>query len=179
MRALHVFDFDDTLIRSDSRVHVTKDDGTLLSLNSTQYKDYKKEPDDEFDYSEFAEYPKNPQFIDTVLAELKAALVLDGSGSVVILTARADTKPVVDFLADNGLVGIEVVGTGTDDPYSKANYILGRLKSEELDEVIVFEDSIKNIRAIRKVVTNAGYKLETNRVTLKGVYTKNIQHNYT
>ena len=172
MRALHIFDFDDTLIRSDSRVHVTKADGAVLSLNSAEYKNYKKEPDDAFDYTEFAQYPKNPQFIDTVLAELKAALALDGATSVVILTARADIRPVADFLVDIGLAGIEVVGTGTDDPYSKANYILERIESDNIDEVLVFEDSIKNIQAIRKVVTGAGYKLETNRVTMKGVYTR-------
>ena len=55
MKALHVFDFDDTLIKSDSEVVVTKADGTVLSLNSTDYKHYKKEPDDSFDYSEFNE----------------------------------------------------------------------------------------------------------------------------
>ena len=45
-------------------------------------------------------------------------------------------------------------------------------KKEDFDEVVVFEDNVKNIRTIRKVVTDAGYKLETNRVTNKGVYTR-------
>ena len=173
MKALHVFDFDDTLIKSDSEVVVTKADGTVLSLNSTDYKHYKKEPDDSFDYSEFNEYPKNAEFIDNVLAELKAAIALDGINSVVILTARANPQPVRDFLSNHKLGGVEVVGTGSDNPYSKANYIMDRLKREDFDEVVVFEDNVQNIRTIRKVVTNAGYKLETNRVTMKGVYTRN------
>ena len=173
MKALHVFDFDDTLIKSDSEVIVTKADGTVLSLNSTDYKHYKKEPEDVFDYSEFNEYPKNAEFIDTVFAELKAAIALDGIDSVVILTARANPRPVEDFLSNHDLGGVKVVGTGSDDPYSKANYIMDRLKNESFEEVIVFEDNAKNIRTIRKVVTDAGYKLETNRVTMKGVYTRN------
>ena len=92
-------------------------------------------------------------------------------GSVVVLTARANPQPVRDFLSDNK-ISVEVVGTGSDNPYSKANYIMSRLKNEDFDEVVVFEDNVKNIRTIRKVVTDAGYKLETNRVTNKGVYTR-------
>ena len=113
MKALHVFDFDDTLIKSDSEVVITKKDGTVLSLNSTDYKHYKKEPGDEFDYSDFNEYPKNAEFIDTVFAELKAAIALDGMGSVVVLTARANPQPVRDFLSDNK-ISVEVVGTGAE-----------------------------------------------------------------
>jgi len=172
MKALHVFDFDDTLIKSSSSVIVNKADGTKLSLSSTEYKKYEEEAGDSFDYSEFDEYPKDASFIDSVLAELKAAMALDGNGSVVILTARQNPQPVIEFLANNKLAGLEVVATGSDDPYSKANYIMSRLNSDDFDEVIVFEDNVKNIRTIRKVVTDAGYKLETNRVTMKGVYTK-------
>ena len=117
MKALHVFDFDDTLIKSDSEVVITKKDGTVLSLNSTDYKHYKKEPGDEFDYSDFNEYPKNAEFIDTVFAELKAAIALDGIDSVVILTARANPRPVEDFLSNHDLGGVKVVGTGSDDPW--------------------------------------------------------------
>ena len=172
MKALHVFDFDDTLIKSSSKVIVNKADGTKLSLSSPEYKNYKEEEGDSFDYSEFDEYPKDASFIDSVLAELKAAIALDGMGSVVILTARQNPQPVREFLANNKLRGVEVVATGSDDPYSKANYIMSRLKSDDFDEVIVFEDNVRNIRTIRKVVTDAGYKLETNRVTMKGVYTR-------
>ena len=99
-------------------------------------------------------------------------MALDGIDSVVILTARQNPQPVREFLTNNDLGGIQVVATGSDDPYSKANYIMNRLKTEDFDEVIVFEDNVKNIRTIRKVVTDAGYKLETNRVTNKGVYTR-------
>lgn len=173
MKVLYVFDFDDTLIKSQSKVVINKPDGTRLKLSSTEYKGYVKEDGDSFDYSEFDAYPKGASFIDSVLAELHAAIALDGPGSVVILTARQNPRPVRAFLADNKLSGVDVIATGSDDPYSKADYIMSRLKSEDFDEVVVFEDSIKNIRAIRKVVTTAGYKLETNRVTTKGVYTRN------
>ena len=172
MKALYVFDFDDTLIKSNSKVIVNKADGTQLALDSTQYKSYKKSETDSFDYSEFDKYPSGAVFIDSVVAELKAAIALDGADSVVVLTARQNPVPVRQFLDDNGFKAVEVVATGSDNPYSKANYIMNRLKTEDFDEVIVFEDNVKNIRTIRKVVTDAGYKLETNRVTNKGVYTR-------
>ena len=133
MKALHVFDFDDTLIKSDSEVVITKANGAVLSLNSTEYKHYKKEPGDKFDYSDFNEYPKAASFIDSVRAELKAAIALDGIGSVVILTARQNPEPVREFLTNNDLGGLNVVATGSDDPYSKANYIMSRLKNEDFD----------------------------------------------
>lgn len=169
MSVLHVFDFDDTLIRSDTNIIVNKKDGTKLELNSTEYKHYKPESGDEFDYSEFDKYPFEAQIIENVFAELRAAVALDGPGSVVILTARQNPEPVKNFLKDNDLQGVSVIATGSDSPYAKAHYILGRLKNEGFNEAIVFEDNVKNIRTIRKVVTDAGFKLQTNRVTKKMV----------
>ena len=163
MSVLHVFDFDDTLIRSDTNIIVNKKDGTKLELSSTEYKHYKPEEGDEFDYSEFDKYPFEAQIIENVFAELRAAVAL--GGSVVILTARQNPEPVRSFLKDNDLQGVSVVATGSDSPYAKAHYILTRLKTEDFDEAVVFEDNVKNIRTIRKVVTDAGFKLQTNRVT--------------
>ena len=172
MRALHIFDFDDTLVRSTSRVIVNKEDGSQVFLTSVQYKKYKPEPGDEFDYSEFDKYPMEAEIIDRVFAELKAAAALDGTGSVVVLTARQNPQPVRQFLADLDLSAVHVVATGSDSPSAKSDYILSRLESGEFDEVVVFEDSTENIRAIKKAVEEAGYNLEINRVTHKGIFTK-------
>ena len=63
MRTLHIFDFDDTLVQSDSNVVVTHGDGSTSVLSSAQYAKYKKQPEDIMDYSDFDRYPINPKII--------------------------------------------------------------------------------------------------------------------
>lgn len=169
MSTLHIFDFDDTLVRADSFIHITHIDGSQKSLSSEAYAKYKEKPGDKFDYSDFDSYPPNARIIEEVFAELRAAIALDGPESVVILTARSNPKPVRQFLKDNSVTGIEIKATGDSDPSSKAAYVLKRLKNEEIDEVRVFEDNVRNIRTIQKVVEPTGVKFKSNRVTKSGI----------
>ena len=50
---LAVFDFDDTLVTSDSQVVVTHQNGKSEELSSSEYAMYVEQPGDEFDYSQF------------------------------------------------------------------------------------------------------------------------------
>jgi len=172
MTTLHIFDFDDTLVRSDSMIRITHADNSHEILDSEEYADYKEKPGDKFDYSDFDAYPPNPQIIEEVFAELRAAIALDGPDSVVILTARANAKPVRDFLSDNNVKGIEIKATGTSSSMAKARYILDRLKNEDFSEVRVFEDNANNIRTIQKVIEPTGVRLKTNKVTKQGIQTE-------
>ena len=172
MKTLHIFDFDDTLVRSDSGVIVNRADGKTERMSSSDYKGYVPEEGDELDFSEFDENLTDPEIVEEVFAELNAAVALDGPSSVVILTARANPAPVEHFLSDNSVAGVTVVAVGSSSPFAKAKYIMNRLKAEDFDEVVVFEDNVKNIRTIRKVFSDTDVKLETNRVTKFGVYTR-------
>ncbi|WP_341715262.1 hypothetical protein, partial [Limnobacter sp.] len=54
---------------------------------------------------------------------------------------------------------------GSSDTIAKANYILNRLKEDDtIESVRVFEDNVRNIRTIKKVLTPTGTLLKTNRV---------------
>jgi phosphoglycolate phosphatase-like HAD superfamily hydrolase len=167
MATLHIFDFDDTLVDSDAMVHVTKGDGSIVSMSSEEYAKYKPEPEDEFDFSEFEAVDplRNAEIIEPVFAELRAAIALDGPSNVVILTARSNPNPVEFFLKTNKIKGVSVVATGSSDPVSKAQYILDRIARDDIDEVRVFEDNVRNIRTIKKLITPTGVKLQTNRVS--------------
>ena len=169
MSTLHIFDFDDTLIRAEDKIRIIHIDGTQELLSSEEFAEYNELPGDQYDFSDFDQYPTNPTIVENVFAELRAAIALDGPGSVVILTARSNTVPVEQFLADNNIEGISIVGTASDNPMRKAEYVLDRVKNGAFDEVRVFEDNTKNIRTIRKVIEPTGVKLQTNRVTRKGV----------
>jgi hypothetical protein len=172
MSTLHIFDFDDTLIRSDSMIYITHSDGTQDTLTSEEYAKYKDQPGDQFDFSDFDNYPHNAKIIEEVFAELRSAIALDGPSSVVILTARSNPVPVQQFLEDNNIMGIEIKAAGTASSMAKARYVLDRLKNENFDEVRVFEDNAKNIRTIQKVIEPTGVKFKSNRVTKQGVYTE-------
>jgi hypothetical protein len=165
MNTLHIFDFDDTLVRSDSKVRVKDSLGNIKELSSEEYASYKEKPDEHLDFSDFDTYPKNPEIIEPVFAHLRAAIALSGSENTVILTARSNPGPVKLFLSLNKIPDIHVEAVGSSDPMAKALYILDRLRLDQnIQEVRVFEDNVRNIRTIQKVVSKTGTRLKTNRV---------------
>lgn len=162
LRKLTIFDFDDTLISSNANITITHSDGSVEVLTSHEYAKYREKPGDAFDFSEFDEYPKNATLINDTFKEFRNSIRL--AGDVVILTARSSTKPVEDFLSDQGFGQVEVVGVGSSDPMDKARYVLNRLKTDNYDLVHVYEDNFRNIRAIKKVVTDEGVKFQSTKV---------------
>ena len=165
MSTLYIFDFDDTLVDSDAQVRITHEDGTVTALSSEQYAKYSEKETDSLDFTDFDSYPKNAEIIEPVFSQLKDSIASAGSGNVVILTARSNPEPVRLFLKNNGVPNIAVVAVGSSDPRSKALYILDRVKNSGHNEVVVFEDNVRNIRTIRATLTDKGVKLTTNRVS--------------
>ena len=165
MLTLYIFDFDDTLVDHDAEIRITHSDKSVTALSSEEYAKYVEQPGDEYDFTDFDTYPRNAEVIEPVFAELRSAIALSSANNVVILTARSNPSPVESFLKANDIIGIQVVAVGTSDPAAKASYILDRVKNDNHDEVVVFEDNVKNIRRIRKVLTDEGIKLQTNRVS--------------
>ncbi len=165
MKVLHIFDFDDTLMSSDSSVVINHEDGSKSILSSDEYATYDEQPGDDLDFSDFEKYPKNAELIEDVFEELSLAIENDGLSSVVILTARSNPAPVRKFLSNHGVKNIEVHAVGSSNPHDKANYVISRVREEDIRLVRVFEDNARNIREIRKVVKENGeVKLQTYRV---------------
>ena len=59
-KKIRVFDFDDTLVRTDGVIRVTTKNGLVKELSPAQYAVYDPKPGDSFDYSDF-EKVLNPQ----------------------------------------------------------------------------------------------------------------------
>ena len=151
--ALYIFDFDDTLAHSGANVIVKRPDGTEEVLSSAEFATYVEKPGDELDFSEFDVYPPAGKMIDSTFSTLQSAISDAGVQNVVILTARRTTKPVIEFLKDQGMTSpIEVVGTGSSSPSAKAQYVSSRLEGGVYSEVHVYEDSGANINAIKQVI---------------------------
>jgi len=162
-RVLRIFDFDDTLVKTDSRIHVLTASGDKLSLTSGEYAVYAPQYGDKFDYSDFSKLV-NPSEIKWTTKILKR--IIAKGGEVVILTARSDPKPVRQFINDINLAYVEVVALGDSDPQKKAEYISRRLDEEDFNEVEFFDDSYKNILAVANI--SADYpdvKIITRHVT--------------
>lgn len=145
---LRVFDFDDTLVRSDCSTLVTHADGTSTRLNPAEYAVYEPVPGDMFDYSEFCQLI-NPQVIRLTMQIFQNVYNKWGPEGLVILTARGGGKQIIQkFLADLGTPGVEVVTLGTGSPQAKADWVRRRIQDTHPRVVEFFDDSNKNVSAV-------------------------------
>jgi hypothetical protein len=145
-RKLRIFDFDDTIVRTGSLIRVTDREGNKFVLTPGEYAVYDPRPGDEFDYSDFDRLVDPREIVWTM--RILRRIVARG-GEVVILTARSSPRPVRQFLRDSGLPDLEVVALGDPDPRRKADYVASRVESGGLDEVEFFDDSHRNVSAVR------------------------------
>jgi hypothetical protein len=144
-RKLRVFDFDDTLVKTGSLIHVTNERGEKFDLTPGEYAVYEPLPGDEFDYSDFSKLidPREIVWVGKILRN-----ILRTGGEVVILTARAAQAPVYQFLEDAGLPRLEVIALASSDPQKKADYIERRIVEDGVKFVEFFDDSPKNVEAV-------------------------------
>ena len=145
-KKLRVFDFDDTLVKTKSHIHIIHKDGKNSKLTPGEYAIYEPKEGDKFDFSDF-ESVKRPQEIKGVTRLLKNIIRVGGS-DVVILTARSSYRPVKDYLKDVGIDNIFVVALADADPQKKADWIEDKIKSG-VDDVFFIDDSHKNVAAVK------------------------------
>ena len=147
-KKLRIFDFDDTLVKTNSFIYVTHKDGKTSKLSPGEYAVYKERPGDTFDFKDFQQVT-NPQLIKGYVELLRRMVSSGGSREVYILTARAAERPVSQFIKDLGIGGVKVIALGDNNPEKKADWIEDRVK-EGYDDVFFVDDSEKNIAAVRK-----------------------------
>jgi len=153
---LYVVDMDDTLLRTNTRVRVTRVDGTTVRYNSQQYKSYVRQPGDQVDYSEFTDPERlmlTSKPVKRVVAWMRA-LVLGPGSRLVIVTGRESTIGIgwiVAALAKHGVVvrlrDVFAVGTATlgTVPELKAGLVVNLSRS--YDRVEMVDDSVANLDA--------------------------------
>jgi len=147
---IHVFDFDDTLVRTNSRIYVTHADGSSSTMNPREYAAYRRHPNDIFDYSDF-EQVIEPILMTGTFLRLKRSISEVGENNVFILTARGNPDPVAEYMSSVGVDGIRVFATGTSDPRAKAQVIRNEVLSRAIRRVYVYDDAAKNIDAVRNL----------------------------
>ena len=148
-KKLRVFDFDDTLVKSNSKVKLTKKNGDVLMLTPGEYAVYDKKDGDTFDYSEFEKLIE-PREIKALTKVLRGFYQANGKRTITILTARGVTRPLQDYLRDIGIDRVNIVGVNSSDPQKKAEWIEGKIKLG-YNDIFFIDDSQKNVDAIKKL----------------------------
>lgn len=157
MKKLFIFDFDDTLAKTNNLVYVYKKDGRVLKLNSAEYLEYlenDKEESDKLDYEDFTK-PRDAEKIGWTVQVLKDATSKSGVNAAVVLTARTRPEPVYHFLKQHNLPPIQVMALGKpkdgSHPMDKAEWIKWVILKFGFDEIEFFDDHPGNISAVEQM----------------------------
>ena len=148
-RKLRVFDFDDTIASTDAKIHTTFEGGKKKSLTPAEYAIYfpNRQKGDKFDYSDFKKII-NPKEIPEITKIIKNMIKAAGERYVMVLTARSGSyKPIKKFMKTLGL-NVKVITLGSGDPWDKRDWIGRQIEKNKFDDVMFFDDSRKNIKAV-------------------------------
>jgi len=153
-KKLRVFDFDDTLVFTNSYIYVKTIDGREKKLTPGEYALYDEKPGEEYDFRDFYSV-QEPQELKKITKILKRIINKNKGEGVFILTARpqAVDKHVQRYLKDIGInQRIPVTGLQNNNPKAKADWIEDKIDNEGYDDVYFADDSIKNVNAVKKML---------------------------
>lgn len=170
VRTLNVWDIDDTLGKTDARVVVKKNGKEVKVLSPGEYNNYKLQPGEELDFSQFRSgkvFRDTFKPINNVLDRAKSIVMNQSENShSIILTARADFEDHKEFLQtwrDHGFpidhVYVERAGNVAKlKPSSPAHINKGVILKKYLstgkwDRVRMWDDHEKNLDMLFKVAS--------------------------
>jgi HAD superfamily hydrolase (TIGR01509 family) len=155
---LRIFDFDDTIVKTNSYIYVTHNNGMKSKLTPGQYAVYTEKPGDVYDFKDF-EQVKEPQEIQKITKILRG-IVQKSKEVVYILTARAAYQPIKKYLNDIGISSkkIYVVALASNNPKDKADWIENMIDKEGYDDIYFVDDSEKNVSAAKQMLRTKNVK---------------------
>jgi phosphoglycolate phosphatase-like HAD superfamily hydrolase len=156
-KKLIIFDFDGTLVNTDAKIYIIHSDGEKIGISPEEFNDYVPREGDTFDYYDFADidYLINPQEIKSAMKIFMAIeKVKEPNKKIAILTARRNSKPVVNYLNRKGFKNYTVVSVGGDistDVANKKKIWIERQIKNGYNTVVYFDDSAENIKAVKEL----------------------------
>ncbi len=144
-KVVSIFDFDDTLAKTDSWIYVKAADGGEKQLDPAEFAVYSAKKDEVFDFRDFDRKLRNPKIIKKNVDLLRKQLE-KGGRKVTILTARRLGAPISHFFRTIG-INPYVVPLGDANPQKKADYIEAEIL-KGYDPIYFMDDSPKNIKAV-------------------------------
>ena len=147
---LYIFDFDDTLAITDSRVKVIRN-GKEILMTSREFAYFPFDPStDQLDFDDFSR--AEGTLIKDTVAEMENAM--KQGHDVYIVTARSMAGPVEQFLKKELGSHPPVIATAGSE--GKNPWLEKQLRQETYMRVVVYEDCKKNIRSLKNVAEAAG-----------------------
>jgi hypothetical protein len=160
-KKLVVFDIDDTLVYTQTKIHVVKDGRVINSLNSHDFTHYKLQPSEEFDFGDFRnakEFFNNSRPNIPMMNQLKRDITT--GNKVVMVTARADFDDKELFLDTFRKFGIDIdkvhvyrAGNskqGTTEERKK-EIIKNLLDKENYTKAIMYDDAKPNLHTFMEL----------------------------
>lgn len=165
-----LFDVDDTLIKSDVKVHVIKNGEVIKKLSSIEFNSYKLQPGESFDYSEFEDEDilnNRSVFLkywDTLQREYK------NGTHIGILTARSNKDMFYRFFKSNGItIKNELVFAISDPKLNLKGSTIEERKAEVIKRLakwgyktmVFFDDNEANLKTAKKLEKTCDIKIHT------------------
>jgi len=159
--SLTIWDIDDTLFRTTTKVFVVKGDRRVRTLTPAEFNVYKLKSGEEFDFSEFRSaevFNATARPVDTVFKTAKKMLSKfrdSPQKKIIIITARADLDDKKLFLAtfkkygfDINRVHVERAGNRSiPGPAAKAQIASEYLQKGNYTVARMFDDAVKNLQS--------------------------------
>ena len=171
VKKIRVFDFDDTLARSNSNVLYEMPDGTTGKLNATQFAARAGELEAqgaEFDFSEFSKVVDGKR--GPVFKAIENIVKARGAEDVFILTARPANAagPIKEFMDALGVnLPIEnIVGLGDGKAEAKARWMTGKA-AEGYNDFFFVDDAYKNVKAVQDALNVFDVKSKVQQAKIK------------
>jgi murein DD-endopeptidase MepM/ murein hydrolase activator NlpD len=155
---LVIFDIDDTLVHTNTRVKVVRDGEVIKKLNSHEFTHYKLGPGEQFDFGAFRnarEFFDNAKPIVPMIHQLQNDIAT--GNKVVMITARADFDDRDTFLNtfrqwDVDMNKVHVYRAGNDTrsvaiDEKKATIIRNLMNQNSFSKVIMYDDSVPNLNS--------------------------------
>ena len=179
-KGMSIFDFDDTLARSNSKVGVTMPDGTTMKINATEFAQQSADLEAagaEFNFDEFNKVidGKKGPFFD-LATQINSKF---GNKNIYILTARPQEAAyaIHTFLKGMGLnVPINnIVGLEDGRASAKADWVANKV-AEGYNNILFADDAIKNVKAVKEVLDFADVKSDVRQAKIK--FSKTLDENF-
>ena len=161
-KGISVFDFDDTLAKTNSKVIVTMPDGKTSKIDATEFAKNSIQLEQNGATFNFDEFNKVVDGKKGPLADL--ALKRQGkfgSGDIFVLTARPQlaAEGIKSFLDGIGLnLPIEnITGLENGSPQAKAQWILSKT-AEGYNDFYFADDAVKNVKAVQQILDQVDVK---------------------
>ena len=179
VKKIRVFDFDDTLAKSNNIVFATRD-GQTIQLNAEEFA---KQGDKllsegfEFDFTDFNTVRDGSE--GPLLKLAKRIRDARGNEDIFVLTARAPEAQgaIYEFLKsqDLELKQENIVGLGNSTGAAKASWIVGKA-AEGYNDFYFADDAIQNVQAVQDVLDQIDVKSKVQQA--KGNFSKNINEDF-